>query len=402
MIQTLTNRSVASLRFAGRPQNIADRKVHGLTLRVGARSKIWYFIYRNNGPSQWLKLGEYPSLSLEDARTRATDERAVLLNGSDPVAEHRKALEPEPEPAPKTAAFTFADFVPAFMAFQKGRKKTWSDDQTMIDRYLAPAWNELPLRDITRTRVHEVLDATTGKGLTIGVNRLQALISRIFTVAVDRGLIDAHPASRVLKRFKEQPRNRVLTDTELRTLWDGLDALPGAASDAVRLRLLLGQRGEETAGMLWSELDLDAPRWSLDGTRTKNRRPHVVGLPPTALALLRRRRAIVPDDEPRVFPVLQLTSDAHKALTTIHSGAYEWIDLRRTVATRLADLGFDETTIGRVLNHAKITITSRHYNKHEYVDEIRQALTVWDAELQRILANQPREQTRVLPMRRRS
>ena len=88
----------------------------------------------------------------------------------------------------------------------------------------------------------------------------------------------------------------------------------------------------------------------------------------------------------RVFPGLTLTCDEHKALDAIHNGAYEWKDLRRTVATRLADLGFDETVIGRVLNHAKYTVTGKHYNQHRYVDEIRAALTAWDVELQRILA----------------
>ena len=86
----------------------------------------------------------------------------------------------------------------------------------------------------------------------------------MFTVALDRHLVDAHPAARVIKRFSETPRERDLTDDELRTLWAGLDARPGAASDAMRLRLLLGQRGAETAGMLWPRTrprhrDLDAP-----------------------------------------------------------------------------------------------------------------------------------------------
>ena len=100
----------------------------------------------------------------------------------------------------------------------------------------------------------------------------------------------------------------------------------------------------------------------------------------------------------RVFPGLTLTCDAHKALGAIHGGAYEWKDLRRTVATRLADLGFDETVIGRVLNHAKYTVTGKHYNQHRYVDEIRAALTAWDVELQRILPNEPKKRSRVLPM----
>ena len=94
--------------------------------------------------------------------------------------------------------------------------------------------------------------------------------------------------------------------------------------------------------------------------------------------------------------------DAHQALRAIHGDAYEWKDLRRTVATRLADLGFDETVIGRTLNHAKYTVTAKHYNQHRYADEIRQALTAWDTELQRILKREPKGRSRVLPMRSRS
>jgi integrase len=397
--KNLVDRFVASVQSSTR-KNFFDAKARGLVLRVGATSKTWYFTYRNGGPTEWVKIGTYPAVSLVDARLTALEQRhAIDLEGKDPAAERRRA---PPEPAAAPQVFTFADFAPTFVAFQKGRVKCWRDDAAMLKRYLSPAWGPLPLKAITRTHVHEMLDTVAGKGLTIGVNRLQALISRIFTVALDRGLVDAHPAARVIKRFVEQPRMRVLSDDELRTLSKSLDEQPGVAADALRVRLLLGQRGGETAGMLWSELDLNLALWSLPGTRTKNRRPHVVPLPASALTILKRRRTIAPKDEPRVFPGLLLASDAHRALGTIHGGAYTWKDLRRTVATRLAGLGFDETTIGRVLNHARVTVTAKHYNQFQYVEEIRRALTAWDVELRRILANKATtKKAAVLRMRAR-
>lgn len=398
MVKALTDRAVAGARFRGTVENVFDSKTRGLVLRVGARRKTWYFTYRNGGPTQWLKLGEYDGLKLADARDRVAKERARLADGVDPVVEKAK---PPVEPAPPAPVYTFADFVPVFVRFQKGRTKHWADEEGKIKRHLLPVWGPLPLKAITRVQVAELLDTVESKGLTAGTNRIQAVISRMFTVALNRGLIDAHPAARIIKRFTEQARDRVLTDDELRTLWTGLDAQPGAASDAVRLRLLLGQRGQETAGMCWTEVDLEAADWSLPGTRTKNKHPHVVALPPTALTLLARRCAGAAADDDRVFPDLSLQGDEHKALATIHGGTYEWTDLRRTVSTRLAGLGYDDTTIGRVLNHARVTVTAKHYNKHLYLEEIRQALTAWDAELQRILANEPKRQT-VLPMRRRS
>ena len=290
MVKTLTDRFLAGVRPGSRPTKIFDAKVRGLTLRVGVRTKTWYFVYRNGGVSEWLKLGEYPSVGLAEARTLVRDRRHDIdVKGIDPAAERRRV--PEPEPAPPVPAFTFADFVPAYVAFQRGRTKGWENEAQKIARHLLPSWGPLPLRSITRAHVHEMLDTVTGKGLTGGVNRVQALISRMFTVALDRQLVDAHPAARVIKRFTETPRDRVLSDDELRQLWTGLDAQPGEASDAMRLRLLLGQRGGETAGLAWSELDLEAAIWTLPRPRTKNSKPHSVGLPPTALALLERRHA---------------------------------------------------------------------------------------------------------------
>jgi integrase len=398
--KTLNDRFVASVRARTRQTYFdAHRNARGLVLRVSPTgTKSWAFVYRVQGkPPQWLTLGTYPELSLAEARTLALDRRRdVRVERKDPAAERRAEQAAADQPAPRV--FTFADLAGTYEAFAKGRKKTWHEDVLKIRKYLLPAWGALPVREITRTHVHQLLDTLVAQGMTIGVNRVQAVISRLFTVALDRSLIDAHPAARMIKRFDEQPGARVLSDQELRALWAGLDRMGGAASDALKLRLLLGQRGEEIAGMQWAEVDLGARLWEIPGARTKNSRPHVVPLPPTAHTLLTTRRK-APPDEPRVFPSLTLQSPEHKALATLHSKAYEWKDLRRTVATRLAKLGYDEATIGRVLNHARYSITARHYNRHEYADEKARALEAWDRELSRIVRDEPKTAAAVVPIR---
>src|SRR6185295_4259945 len=345
-----------------------------------------------------------PELTLADARTRAREERYTLeVLGDDPVTASREAIaaaEPAAAAAPPPK-FTFGDFIPVFVQFQKGRKKTWRDDAVMIERHLREPWGDLELASLNRTHVHQVLDTALGRGLSVGVNRLQALISRIFTVALDRNLIQAHPAARVIKRARETARERVLSDDEIRTLWTKLERTPTPASEVIRLRLLLGQRGQETIGMRWSEIDFEAATWSLPSTRTKNRRPHLVALPERAHAILTACRARVPAGEARVFPGLTPNRDDYRGLREIAiAGEYDWRDLRRTVATRLGELGFSETIIGRVLNHARATVTGKHYNQHAYVAEIRQALAAWDTELGHILAKTPRATARVVPIQR--
>ena len=393
---TLTDRFVSGVRAATR-ETYFDTKVLGLALRVSATgTRTWSFVYRTRGkPSQWLKLGSFPALSLVDARKLALDQRkAIDVDGRDPVAERQAARREKDDPGPPL--FTFNDLGKLYLTFAKSTKKDWNNERQKIAKYLVPAWGPLPVRDITRTHVHELLDTLVANGMTTGVNRVQAVISRMFTVALDRSLIDAHPAARMIKRVAERPRERVLSDDEIRQLWAGLDAHPRAAADAVRLRLLLGQRGAEVNAMHWNAVDLDAATWEMPGSMTKNSRPHIVALPPTALDVLTRRRATVPDNEPRIFPGLTMASQGYRGLAVIHDGQFEWKDTRRTMATRLAALGFSETTIGRVLNHARYTVTSRHYNQHRYLSETRAALVAWDNEIHRILKKHvPKE--KVLP-----
>ncbi len=410
----LTDRFVNGNARPKTRQAYFDTKVRGLTLRwTPSGAKSWWFVYRVGGkPSQWMPLGAPPKPSLADVRRLASDHRRDVDQGIDPIAKAkaaREAAEAEARQAAQQAqaeaqaaasVFTFRDMAQLYKAFAKGRKKEWAADMQKIEKYLIPAWGDRPLRDITRTHVHELLDTVVAKGLTTGVNRLQAVISRIFTVALDRSLVEAHPAARMLKRFEEVPGERVLSDDELRALWTGLEAFPGRAADCLRLRLLLGQRGGETAGMLWREVDLDAALWEMPGSRTKNGHPHAVPLPAEALTILTRRRQALPETEPRVFPGLTVRSDDHRALSVLHGGQYTWIDLRRTVGTRLGDLGYDDTTIGRTLNHAKATITGKVYNKALYLPEKTAALAAWDRELRRIFDGKPKARATVVPIGR--
>jgi integrase len=385
--KAMTDRFVAALRPAARTAYF-DSKAQGLALRVTpAGTKTWCFVYRSKGKPQWLTLGSYPAVPLADARLLARDKRhAIDVDKRDPAAEQRVQRQTSTLSPVETPVFTFRDLSDLYETFAKGRKKTWKDDINKTRKYLLPAWGSLPVRAITRRHVHELLDTLVAKGMTTGVNRVQAVISRLFTVALDRSLVDAHPAVRMMKRFQEKPSDRVLTDDELRALWEGLDTRPGPAAYAMKLRLLLGQRGGEVMGMRWDELDQKAQTWNLPGARTKNGRPHSVPLGPTSAALLQRLYAERLANAERVFPGLTADREDHRSLSEVHGGAYTWKDLRRTVSTRLAARGFSEEVVGRTLNHARYTVTARHYIKHAYARETRQALETWDSDLADIIA----------------
>ena len=153
-----------------------------------------------------------------------------------------------------------------------------------------------------------------------------------------------------------------------------------------RLLMLLGQRREEVAAMRWSELDLDKRRWRLEGERTKNSLPHDIPLPDAAIDLLtaRGRRAGRDFVFGEGVGSFQGWSKAKASLDKRLQAAgitapWRLHDLRRTLATRMADLGVQPHVIEAVLNHIsghKAGVAGI-YNRSTYAAEKSAALTLW-------------------------
>jgi integrase len=278
--------------------------------------------------------------------------------------------------------------------------QTWQDDQWRFDRYLRPAWGSRLVDSITRRDVHALLDKIVAEGKPTQANRMKALISKLFSFAVDRELVETNPCYRMRPPAAERPRTRVCTDAELQTLWRALEAEPGPAADAVRLRLLTGQRGAEVHAMRWADIDRAAKVWMVPAEDAKNAQAHAVPLSLPAAAILTARWEADGDPTRHVFPGLYHQRKDLRALAAIHNGAYRWHDLRRVVASRLAGLGIAEEVIGRVLNHKKRGITATVYNVHRYDDEKRRALDLWARELARIVSGAARPAAKVVAIAR--
>ena len=166
----------------------------------------------------------------------------------------------------------------------------------------------------------------------------------------------------------------VLSADELRRIWNA--AGNGTYGVIIKLLILTGQRRSEISELRWSEVDLERRALNLPGERTKNKRPHIVPLAPTAQALLERQ---VRDGD----TVFDFTAWAYsKDILDKRSGVSDWVvhDIRRTVATGMADIGVQPHIIEAVLNHV-----SGHkggvagiYNRSSYTKEKIEALMRWD------------------------
>jgi integrase len=347
------------------------------TARRPAGARTWYLFYKKGRTTRRSKLGTWPALELAKARKLARRERVrIETEGADPAHERHETRD----------VFTVADLAKLFIEqHAKAHKRTWKDDGWRLDRYILPAWKSRPVVEITRGDVHTLLDKIA-VDKPIQANRVQALVSKLWNFAIDRGHAEVNPAHRMAKPSPERARATVLDDKALRALWSALDQVPGDASDAVRLRLLTGQRGGEVHSMAWADIDLAAAAWTIPATKAKNKRAHRV---PLALPVVRVLEARKPTEATgAVFPGLYHQRKDLRALGGIHGDAYRWHDLRRTVASRLAALGYGEDLIGRLLNHAKRGVTATVYNQYAYDAEKRQALEHWARALESIVTGE--------------
>src|SRR5262249_27829722 len=218
-----------------------------------------------------------------------------------------------------------------------------------------------------------VIDA---KSAPISARRSFEDIRGMVRWAVARGDLDHNPIDGMKGPPTSKPRERVLTDDEIRQLWERSSEL-GAYEQIIRLCLITGQRLGEICGMQRSELDLGRKLWNIPGSRTKNGHPHSVPLTKLALEF--------------IGDGFSVSRGLVSAMVYDHQlGIAHWTahDLRRTALTKMAELGIAPIVLGHIANHRTTTkagITLGVYIHHAYEREKREALELWADRLQGIV-----------------
>lgn len=377
---------------------LMDGDVPGLGLRVlPTGRKFWFLRYGPRGARRRITFGEYPSLSLAKARDKARELLAgVKVHGRDPMAE-RKAASAARKKA-KTA--TFAALAALYVeehAKRKKRLRAWKEDERKLRVEVLPVWGSRQTAEIRRADVRELLERIAAERGGVCANRTRTLICRVFNFGIERERVEANPVYAVKRVYVEAPRERVLTEEELRVLWPLFDRLQPNVAAAWRLVLLTAQRPGEVLSMRWCDLERDSHGWwwNIPAEVTKTNRAHRVPLSPQALAVVEALRPLTGATE----WVLASRAEGKRLTWLSHSSARlrAWSelphftphDLRRTAATWLGRSGVRPDTIDRLLNHAEGRI-SRTYNRAGYDMEKRQAAVLLGSRVEAILAGEER------------
>jgi len=373
----LTKASIAQITLPpGRADAIFfddDLKGFGLRVRAGGK-RTWIVQYRIGGQQRRMSIGTVHTLDPDRARREARERLAKVTLGGDPQADKLDLRA--------RAKLTLGHIIEQYLAIKapKLRASSFGD----MRRYLRGYWKALhrtPIHRITRRDVAARLGEIIKENGPIAAARARMALSGLLIWSIREGYCDANPVSLTHRPDTEsRSRDRVLSDAELAAVW-------GACRDddygrIVRLLILTGQRRDEVGAMAWSELDRDRGTWTIPAERSKNHRTHKITLPAAAWSII----DTVERREGREYLFGQV---AHGFTSWVKSKAAldkrtelaPWVihDLRRTGATRLADLGVQPHVIETLINHVsghKAGVAGI-YNRSSYEREVRAALALW-------------------------
>jgi integrase len=380
MAQLFTDMMLRKLTSDGEDRiEVWDERIPGFGMRVSkVGTKTFMLMYRHRGRSRRLTLGRYPVLSLADAREKALAALRQVNGGADPMLEAEKRDD---------TSYQFDAVVTAYVERHckvHNKPSTARESERELRKHFLSEWGKRDIRDIQPAHVNKVIDRLMDNGTPSEANHALGVIKTLFRWCVDRDMLQVSPCLKVRKPAKHVSRSRVLTDYELVRVWRSFEAEGYPFGYMGKLLVLTGQRRGEVTEMRWSQIDDKRKTWTIPASLAKNNREHVLPLSDAAMAIL---RSVPRLSDERVFPARNNDANAISGFTRAKqrfdklSEVTDWTihDIRRTVATGLAQLGVAPHVIERVLNHVSGTFAgvAGVYNRFQYQDEMRAALELW-------------------------
>lgn len=356
----------------------------GLILRVSkSGTKTFCLLKRIDQKMQRVTIGRFGVLTLSEAR-----ERVRLILYEIETGRFQKRTDVEVQNIP-----TLKDVIPNYIEkHAKTHNRDWKRKEALLAKF-----SDLHSKRIDQIKRADVVRECDKiyKTAPVSANRALSHLKHLMNWCVDRGMIDASPIVGLKPPTKETPRERALTDDELRTLWIASDGEGYPFGDCMKVLILSGQRRAEVAEMRWSELDLEKRLWTLPSKRAKNGRQHTVPITDAMLTILGKMPRFLGSDF--VFtttgkaPVSGFGRLKKRLDKSMPAGTEPWInhDLRRTMSTNMAMLGVPQPVTEALLNHKTGVVSgvAAIYNVYSYADEKREALSNWNEHIKEITAS---------------
>lgn len=418
MRKMLTDTFIKSRKAApeGKRFEVMDLGHHRLMLRVtDSGHKSFQYLGRFPGsihPTR-RRLGDYPTMTLEDAREEAREFDKLLAKGIDPRDEKLRLQREQDEVRRQGLENIFELRVREYLSTYCRGHRQIGETTRLVERELLPEWRTRTINSITTRDVHDVVSRVVKRSPSVGRNVL-SLCKSFFAWAADIGreYVATSPAASIsYKRIigKRPPRERVLDDAEVIAFWRATERLEYPVKHFFRVVLLTGTRRDEAAGMEWREVS--GTTWTIPPARFKSECSHTVPLTAPVIQLLDECRRF-DDDAVYVFSTTKglcglsgsfsrWKADLDKLMEKELGRPIErWQihDLRRVCRSRLAQLKVPPHVAERCIGHGPKGVV-RVYDRYEYADEIREAMTEYANHVLELVTPRPEPSDKVVRLK---
>lgn len=382
-----TENTIKGLKAKEASYRIAEKgSDKGFGIKVTpAGAKTFFLQYAANGKRRFLNLGRYPSITLSEARENCRKQRAIIDGGIDPQA--------TPTIKDGTVNDLFSYYIEQMIAAgKKTADKVKRDLEFNSQEILS-----LPANSIEPHHIKQLLFNIIERGSTVQSNRIRSYLHRAFDIGIHHDNDPQNMGKKLMFNIKVNPvasvpknaaaesvGERALSFDEIKILWH-TEQLPEQFLLTARLLLIYGCRSWELMGAEKSEFDFENAAWTIPPERVKNKRFLVLPLTPLAYETLsalwvhsRGSKFLYPN---RYDDLKQIgkTSFQHSVDKITSMTRFVPRDLRRTCKTRMGEIGIDKAIRDRLQNHALTDVSSKHYDRWDYLPEKRAALLLWEA-----------------------
>ena len=389
MARLLTDTLIKSAKPKAKPYPLPREA--GLFVMVYPNgSKLWRFAYTLGGRESMLSLGDYPTVSLAQARRAREDARRLVKAGIDPSAQRRA----EKAANQTAAANTFRVWAQKWFEAKRGGWSTASAEKARfyLESDLLPALGDRPMAEIKRADLVGLLRKLENRGAFNAAKKCRGWLFNIFRYALVAEVIETNPATDLVVMAAAAPKSRKMPhvpERELPALLKALDGYGGAPEVrcALRMLLLTAARPGELRSMTWTDIDFDAATWSVPAERMKARRPHVVPLPAQAITILEGMRAVTGTralvfTSPYQPRKMMSENTLNVALAKLgYKGRQTAHGFRHLISTALNERGYNRDWIERQLAHGDEDEIRDTYNSAQYLVQRRQMMQSWADEL---------------------
>ncbi|MEY3623284.1 MAG: hypothetical protein RLZZ407_843 [Pseudomonadota bacterium] len=373
MRKALNVKTIEALKPQAKRYEVHDLLCPNFSLRVFPTGrKVFTVKYRYGLKQRRLSLGIHPRITLADARSKAIEVLRLVDDGGDPAARSRQLN--------KNVETVCSDFI---RQYARPRNRSWKETERILGREFVAVCGQRDIREIDRHDILELIDGAVERGAGYQANRIHSNLRKLFNWCVERGIVDVSPMTGMKPPTKEQARDRVLTDDEIRAVLKACADEPYPYRQFVPLLMATGQRRGEISNLKWSQIDLDAKQLVIPAEKSKNGKPHVVPLSDFALNLLAQVPRFPNCDwvftTTRKSPISGFSKALRNILAQSETSEWRFHDLRRTASSGMARLGIAPHVVEKALNHISGTISgiAAIYNRYGYDAERREALDKW-------------------------